>query len=269
VQLKKETSVKITMKKPPAPPPNMKWLKIAALVAGIAIVILAVMIILPPPRAEMPEIKYFEAIPGMIGPGDSSKLSWSVSDATRVTLEPAIGDVALTGLRVISPVETTTYTLTATNDAGKRFDKVEVIVKGGEVNLPVISSFEASPSAISTGDGSKLSWSVSDATRVTIEPAIGRVDLKETRAVYPTETTIYTLTATNEAGSIDATVEVIVEEEEVNLPVINYFEANPNKISAGENSELSWRVSGATSVTIDPEGDVALTGSMPVSPTES
>jgi hypothetical protein len=45
VQLKKETSVKITMKKPPAPPSNRKWLKIAALVVGIAIVILAVMII--------------------------------------------------------------------------------------------------------------------------------------------------------------------------------------------------------------------------------
>ena len=41
VLLKKETSHKITMKKPPAPPSGRKWLKIAALVPGIALVILA------------------------------------------------------------------------------------------------------------------------------------------------------------------------------------------------------------------------------------
>jgi hypothetical protein len=112
----------------------------------------------------------------------------------------------------------------------------------------VVSSFKARPSAISAGEGSKLSWSVSDATHVTIEPGIGRVNLKETRAVYPTETTIYTLTATNDAGRVDATAEVIVEE--VNRPVINFFMASPKKISAGENSELSWSVSGATSVAL-------------------
>ena len=39
--LKKETSHKITMKKPPAQPSGRKWLKIAALVPGIALVILA------------------------------------------------------------------------------------------------------------------------------------------------------------------------------------------------------------------------------------
>jgi hypothetical protein len=115
VQLKKETSVKITMKKPPVPPPNRKWLKIAAVVAGIAIVILAVMIILPTPESEMPEIKYFVASPSAISTGEGSTLSWSVSDATHVNIEPAVGDVALTGSRVISPVKTTTYTLTATN----------------------------------------------------------------------------------------------------------------------------------------------------------
>jgi hypothetical protein len=118
----------------------------------------------------------------------------------------------------------------------------EVIVKEGEVNLPVISSFEASPSAISTGEGSTLSWSVSDATRVTIEPGIGSVALTGTRAVYPTETTIYSLTATTEAESVDATVEVTVEEKEINLPVINYFEASPNEIKRDGSSTLTWDV---------------------------
>ena len=42
VQLKKETSVKITMKKLSVPPSDKKWLKIAAVVAGIAIRVVAI-----------------------------------------------------------------------------------------------------------------------------------------------------------------------------------------------------------------------------------
>ena len=274
VQLKKETSVKITMKKPPAPPPNMKWLKIAAGATGIVAVILVAIIIsqiIPPDGPpEMPVIKYFVASPGMIGPGDSSKLRWEVSDATHVNIGPGIGDVALTGSRVISPVETTTYTLTATNDAGKRFDTVRVIVKEEEVNLPVISSFEASPSAISTGDGSTLRWIVSDATRVTIEPGIGDVALTGSRVISPVETTTYTLTATNDAGKRFDTVRVIVKEEEVNLPVISSFEASPSEIKPDESATLSWSVSDATRVTIEPGiGRVDLKETRAVYPTET
>jgi hypothetical protein len=282
VQLKKETSVKITMKKLSVPPSNRKWLKIVAVVAGIAIVILAVMIILPThePKPKRPVINSFEASPSKISAGESSTLRWSVSDATSRTIDHEIEKVASAGTEVVSPTETTTYTLTATNNAGTRDATVEVIVKEGEVNLPVISSFEASPSAISTGEGSRLSWSVSDATSVTIDPEIGTVALTGTRQASPTETTIYTLTATNDAGNRFDTVrvivndfdirEVIVKEEEVNLPVISSFEASPSAISTGDGSTLTWSVSDATRVTIEPAiGDVALTGSRGISPVET
>ena len=36
-----------------------------------------------------------------------------------------------------------------------------------------------------------------------------------------------------------------------NLPVINYFRANPIKISCGASSTLSWQVTNATKVEID------------------
>jgi predicted small lipoprotein YifL len=51
-------------------------------------------------------------------------------------------------------------------------------------------------------------------------------------------------------------------------PVVDSFDASPLTISAGETSTLSWKVSGATAVSIDNGiGTVALSGSRVVSPT--
>jgi uncharacterized repeat protein (TIGR02543 family) len=76
--------------------------------------------------------------------------------------------------------------------------------------VPIINAFSASPTTITVGDSSTLSWSVTDATRVTIDNGIGRVALTGTTAVNPTTTTTYTLTATNVAGSVTATTTVTV-----------------------------------------------------------
>jgi len=76
--------------------------------------------------------------------------------------------------------------------------------------VPLINSFSANPSTITAGESSTLSWSVTDATSVTIDNAIGSVALTGTTAVSPTTTTTYTLTATNTAGSVTATTTVAV-----------------------------------------------------------
>jgi hypothetical protein len=238
------------------PLPDGKRLKIAVGAAGIAIVILAAIIIMLIILPEKPGIKYFVASPGMIGPGDSSKLSWEVSDATHVNIEPAIGDVALTGSRVISPVETTTYTLTATNDAGKDVDTttVKVLDVGVLPEKPEIKYFTASPREIKPDESATLSWSVSDATRVTIAPGIGNVKLTGTKVVFPNKDSTYTLTATNDVGSVVETVDVSVLSAETPVPdklEINYFTASPGEIKIGASTILSWNVSGATDVTID------------------
>jgi hypothetical protein len=65
-----------------------------------------------------PIINSFSAIPSTITVGESSTLSWSVTDAASVTIDNAIGSVALTGTTAVNPTTTTTYTLTATNVAG-------------------------------------------------------------------------------------------------------------------------------------------------------
>lgn len=58
-----------------------------------------------------------------------------------------------------------------------------------------ITHFEARPSSIQAGQQSVLVWATENPNGVTIEPGIGRVVPRGTRAVSPSATTTYTLTA--------------------------------------------------------------------------
>ncbi|MGH9683572.1 MAG: hypothetical protein ACRD4S_08185 [Candidatus Acidiferrales bacterium] len=66
------------------------------------------------------DILNFYADPGYIHRGDSAKLCYAVSNAKSVTLEPQSNPVWPSYSRCVSvsPVNTTTYTLTATDAAG-------------------------------------------------------------------------------------------------------------------------------------------------------
>ena len=77
---------------------------------------------------------------------------------------------------------------------------------------PIINSFTADSTTITEGDTATLSWTVSDATSISISPTVGDVSGTPTGSstVSPTETTTYTLTATNSAGSTTATVTITV-----------------------------------------------------------
>jgi hypothetical protein len=81
---------------------------------------------------------------------------------------------------------------------------------GPSPTAPIINSFSASPSTITSGESSTLSWSVTDAASVTIDHGVGTVALSGTTAVNPTTTTTYTLTSANVAGSVTATTTVTV-----------------------------------------------------------
>ena len=218
-----------------------KWILLGLAIAAVAIL---VWIFVPPLcNPPLPVINSFTADPTSITAGESSTLSWSVSGATTVAIDQGVGNVGLTGTRTVSPTTTTTYTLEASNRAGNSTATVQVTVSAPP--LPVINSFTADPTSILPGESSTLSWSVSGATAVTIDPDIGSVALSGTCTVSPTTTTTYTLEASNEAGSSTATVQVTVP-----LPVINYFTADPSSIFGGGTSTLSWSVSDAITVYI-------------------
>ena len=83
----------------------------------------------------------------------------------------------------------------------------------------------------------------------------------------PTVTTVYTLTATNAAGSARSTLTVTVNA--AGKPTISSFTASPASIPSGSSSTLSWATTGATSIAITPGTftSTSATGSTGVSPT--
>ena len=75
-----------------------------------------------------PVINSFFASPSAIIAGDSTTLSWTVTNADSVTIDYGIGTVALTGITTVNPTTDTTYTLIATNSAGPVIATVTVTV---------------------------------------------------------------------------------------------------------------------------------------------
>jgi len=83
-----------------------------------------------------PMITKFSATPDTVPAGQSVTLSWVVSDATRVTLQPAIGTIPNSGTRSVTPTMTTTYVITASNDAGASKRELTVTVGAPVAGAP-------------------------------------------------------------------------------------------------------------------------------------
>lgn len=81
----------------------------------------------------------------------------------------------------------------------------------GGNSAPTITSFTASPSTITAGQSSTLTWNVSGATSLTLDNGIGSVAGSNSSTVAPGSTTTYTLTATNSTGSVTAKATVTVQ----------------------------------------------------------
>lgn len=65
----------------------------------------------------LPSVLFFADVPNIV-PGGSSTLNWSTSGADTVTIDQGIGLTTSIGTLRVSPTQTTTYHLTATNAAG-------------------------------------------------------------------------------------------------------------------------------------------------------
>jgi hypothetical protein len=163
------------------------------------------------PNSDLPSIGDFSVYPSDIRSGDSTTVYWNVAGATDISIEPDIGSVPLTGSRAVILDDTTTFRLTAGNIAGSVTETRITNVTDGNSSLPqgpVINYFNAGNMVILEGEISSLSWSVSNAESVTIEPFVGLVSPEGYLEVCPSESVEYTLTAVNSAGSVSRSVSI-------------------------------------------------------------
>ncbi len=194
------------------------------------------------PSGTRPTINIFVAAPAKATPGQPSTLSWSVTGATTLNIDPGIGAVSGTSVTV-RPSATTTYTLTATNSVGSATAAVTVMVG----SPPAITGFTASPAKVASGKPSTLSWVVTGSPGMMMNPGVGPVTGTSV-VVKPAATTTYTLSATNSFGSVTATVTVTVGSP----PTITSFTRAPAMIAPGQPSTLSWVATGSPSMTLSP-----------------
>jgi hypothetical protein len=217
------------------------------------------------PAGTKPTIAAFAATPATVTAGDATTLSWSVTNAVQLSIAPGVGVVTGSSIPV-KPATNTTYVLTATNPNGSVTRSVSVMVQPPLPPLPVIASFTASPASIVRGSTATLNWAVTGADSVALTASTGSSPGTVTgtsAVVAPLTGTVYTLTATNRAGSVTRTVNVVVTTP---APVIAAFSASPTNVVSGSPTTLSWSVTDAAHLSIAPGiGEVTGT-SIPVTP---
>ena len=173
------------------------------------------------PEPEPPQVTFGAELTALIT-GSSTDLFWHVHGADEIIITPDVGQVAEYGSTPVSPDSTTTYTLTAANQAGTTQETVEISVSPLFINpilrpgitlpAPSITSFTTDMSLLTKGLRATLSWDVSGMASVTIEPGIGTVGPSGTAHVTPSTSTTYTLTASNISGTVTQTASITVAE---------------------------------------------------------
>ena len=211
-----------------------------------------------------PRIIRFEATPTNIAAGESSTLSWTTDGATSVSINGVGTNLPANGSRVVTPTQTTTYTLTATAADGSSVTAPAIVTVGGTSSR--ILQFSLNPTTINAGGSSQLCWQVEGASTVSISPGIGTVKATDCVTVSPTGTTTYVLTATNGSASVTASATLTVG----GVKILSFTSSPEFSTSAGNPVVLSWTTSGATSVIITgngfPGGTLPVSGSVTVNP---
>ena len=215
-----------------------------------------------------PTCDAFTVNPGSIIPGASSVLSWQTSNATQVTMNNGIGNVAADGSVTVSPTTNTTYVLTVYGTQNRSVN-CSVPVTVSQDPAPSCDSFTATPSTIVAGQSAVLAWQTSNGT-VSINNGIGNVAVDGSMTVTPLASTVYRLTVFGTQNrSVNCEVPVTVTTVEQNLTCQNNvsFTASDYSIRRGDVTNLNWNTNNVDSVSISVINATTLSGSKTIEPT--
>ena len=126
---------------------------------------------------------------------------------------------------------------------------------------PVIIEFSNNPAAINSGGTSTLLWNVTGAASVSIDQGIGQVAVAGSRVVSPAKSTVYTISATNAAGTVIRSSAIIIvsapappPQTAAGNPVISFTASYRGGTSDNSTRwQLNWNVSNATQTVIQPD----------------
>jgi hypothetical protein len=183
--------------------------------------------------------------PATVASGDSVTLAWTSSGATGGSIDHGVGVVTLpSGSRKVRVDTTSHFVLSLTNATG-------TTTKTARANVTPAGKLTASPSTVTQGDSTTLSWTVSaNADSAVVNGGVGKVALPSgSRRVRVNTTTKFRLTMYNAAGTrVDS---VTVTAVPAGAPT-GTFAAAPTHVTAGDSVTLSWTSSGATTASIAP-----------------
>src|SRR6476659_3643237 len=208
----------------------------------------------------------FAAKPDTIVQGQSTTLSWQVTNGATFSISPAVGSgtLPMSGSATVSPGQTTTFVATATDANGKAATSSITVTVVPAGSAPTMS-LSVSPGVVAAGQNTTLTCTSTNATSVAITPSVlgddvTSVALSGSTTIVPTATTTYTATATG-AGGVTASSSATINILGVTLV------ASPTKIGPGQTASLTWTSANAISVSIDQGiGVVSSSGSLNVSP---
>ncbi len=223
-----------------------------------------------PPTSQAPICDSFTGTPTTINRGQSATLTWNTTNASSVVINQGVGSVAVDGSTTVSPLESITYTLTATgaNNQQVTCTRPITVIQPETPRAPICDSFTASASSITRGDSVSLSWNTTNVNNVVINPSVGSVAVDGSTSVSPSDTTTYTLTGTgdnNQTVSCTRTVTVTTSgggggggggssSPRCTLKI------SDSKISRGDRITITWDTSRATEVTLkDSHGKTIVT----------
>jgi tetratricopeptide (TPR) repeat protein len=203
------------------------------------------------------QIRHFSVEPQEHGVSQAVNIRWEVINAKKVTLigaTPEPMEVRFTGSKqLVVPPGTKELRLEAEGEGTKNFDRALQLLR---VRAPTIIEFRGEPNPVKFGDAFNLEWTVSDASRIHIDrpgfddlPAQGRKPVNTQGSTEYVQT--YTLTAegTNPAPTLQTTIYVIPK---IVAFIVERFAYVGNK--GCEVWKVSWKVRGATKVTLDGVG---------------
>lgn len=163
------------------------------------------------------------ATPSSITNGQSSTLTWNSTNATNCTATGGwSGTKSTSGSGTVTPSATATYTLSCTGAGGSASQSVVINVSAAAATPTLTLS--ASPTAITSGQSSTLSWNTTNVTSCVATGAwSGSKSVSGSSTVAPTTNSTYTLTCTGTGGSVSKSASITV------TPI----STNPNQFPEG------------------------------------